>query len=154
MASLFDRFLMSTLTRKWDPATISSYTERVRQHEESMPAEVSETFQSLDSKAAGLLTHVSMMIAGLGLIAPMVVTHELETAVIVFQIGVYLLIAIGCLRCLTVFSPRELSVGNEDRMQRIGQELLLRRELYGLCSRAAILFTVVVFITLPLLYAW
>jgi hypothetical protein len=147
-----DRALLKVLTRSWDDGMVNSYPERIRKHEEAIPAPIAETFQTLDAKSAGLLTHVSMMIAGLALIAPLVANHDIEMAVIVFQIAVYLLIAIGCLRCLTVFSPRGYTVGAESPMDEVGREFLLRRELYRLCSHAAIYFTVIVFITLPVLY--
>jgi hypothetical protein len=36
----------------------------------------------------------------------------------------------------------------------IHRELIIRTELYSLCIRAAILFTMVVFAVLPLVYFW
>ena len=36
----------------------------------------------------------------------------------------------------------------------IHRELIIRTELYSLCIRTAILFTMVVFALLPLLYFW
>jgi hypothetical protein len=154
MPATLDRYLLKALTRNWDPGTIADYPERLRKHEESIPAPIAETFQVLDAKATGLLTHVSMMIAGLGLIAPLVANHALEQAVIIFEMAVYLLIAIGCLRCLLVFHPRELATNVAELNERIGSELLLRRELYRVCVRAAIIFTILVFVTLPIMYAW
>ncbi len=36
----------------------------------------------------------------------------------------------------------------------IHRELIIRAELYSLCIRAAIAFTIVVFVLLPVLYFW
>ena len=154
MAWWFDAPLLNALTRNWDDSAIKEYPERLRRHEEAIPAPIAEALQNIDSKATGLLTHASMMIAGLGLIAPLVANHAIEEAIIVAEMAVYLLLAVGCLRCLTVFSPANFSDDNAGMLFRIGQELLLRRELYGLCIRTAIVFTIVVVVTLPALYLW
>ena len=68
MAWWFDRPLLNAFTRKWEKNAVETYHERVRQHEESIPAPIAAAMQNIDAKATGLLTHVSMMIAGLGLI--------------------------------------------------------------------------------------
>jgi hypothetical protein len=36
----------------------------------------------------------------------------------------------------------------------VHHELILRRELYSLCIRASIVFTILVFLLLPVLYVW
>ena len=119
-----------------------------------MSAEATHTFASIDAKATGLLTHTSMMIAGLGLIAPLVADNHFEVGIIVAEIAVYLLIALGCLRCLSVFRAHEFDDA-ADRVQAIiHHELIIRAELYSLCIRIAIMFTIVVFAMLPLLYFW
>ncbi len=152
MAWWFDRPLLSAITRNWDEAAVKNYPERIRRHEESIPTPISEALQNIDAKATGLLTHVSMMIAGLGLIAPLVANHRFEEAIIVGEMAVYLILAVGCLRCLAIFGPRDLGV--DTGLAGIGSELLLRRELYALCVRAAIIITMLVVITLPVLYFW
>ena len=65
--------------------------------------------RSIDAKATGLLTHVSMMIAGLGLVAPLVAQSDIELGMIIVEMAVYLLLAVGCLRCLSVFAGRDLA---------------------------------------------
>ena len=154
MARWLDRALLAALTRNWDKNTVRNYSDRVRKHEESIPPAIAKTFQIIDVKAAGLLTHVSMMIAGLGLLVPLVATRPVEEAIIVFEIAVYLLLAVGCLRCLSVFHPQELSASKAELKARTNGELMLRRELYGFCIRVAIVFTVLVLATLPVLYVW
>lgn len=152
MAWWFDRPLLNAITRNWDEDAVKNYPERIRRHEESIPTPIAEALQNIDAKATGLLTHVSMMIAGLGLIAPLVANHRFEEVIIVCEMAVYLILAVGCLRCLTIFSPRD--IGTETGLTGIGSELLLRRELYALCVRAAIIITILVVITLPVLYFW
>jgi hypothetical protein len=125
----------------------------LRKRDKEMSAEASRTFASIDAKATGLLTHTSMMIAGLGLIAPLVADSHFEVGIVVAEIAIYLLIALGCLRCLSVFRAHEFDV--DDRVHAvIHRELIIRTELYSLCIRVAIVFTIVVFIMLPLLYFW
>lgn len=152
--SLFQRVVFTALTHGWDAKKIANYEETLNQRDKVMSPEVSRTFASIDTKAAGVLTHVSMMIAGLGLLAPLVADSDFEIGVVVVEIGVYLLIAIGCLRCLTVFHTHEFVGAGEHVQDIIQRELIIRTELYSLCIRAAIVFTIVVLFLLPVLYLW
>jgi len=112
------------------------------------------TFASIDAKATGLLTHTSMMIAGLGLIAPLVADNDIEIGIVVLEMAIYLLIALGCLRCLSVFHVHEFDAADNRIQDVIHRELIIRSELYSLCIRIAIVFTIVVFVLLPVLYFW
>jgi len=154
MAWWFDRHLRSALTRHWDVAAKKDYSERIRRHEESIPPPIATAMQNIDAKATGLLTHVSMMIAGLGLVAPLVADHRVEEGIIVFEVAVYLVLAIGCLRCLNVFNPHQISGEMAGLSDALGDELLLRRELYAFCVRAAIVITTTIVVTLPAMYFW
>jgi len=152
--SPLDRAFFALVTRGWDAHKIASYESTLRKRDKEMSAEATHTFASIDAKATGLLTHTSMMIAGLGLIAPLVADNHFEVGIIVAEIAVYLLIALGCLRCLSVFRAHEFDDA-ADRVQAIiHHELIIRAELYSLCIRIAIMFTIVVFAMLPLLYFW
>ena len=153
MKSRLDRFLFGAITRKWEVDKIASYPSAVQQHDQIAPY-AAAAFQTVDSKAAGLLTHVSMMIAGLGLLASMVANDRFEEAVIIFQIAIYLIIALGCLRCLSVFNTWEAVGTPAEVQQRVAEELIIRRELYAICNRVSIGFTVLVFVSLPLLFFW
>ena len=117
-----------------------------------MSGEAERTFASIDAKATGLLTHTSMMIAGLGLIAPLVADSDLEVGIVVSEIAVYLLIALGCLRCISVFQAFEVNDAGERIRELIHRELIIRSELYRLCIRSAIVFTIVVVAVLPILF--
>jgi len=152
--SMIDRMFFALVTRGWDTDKVSGYRGRMRSYMVDLPVEIIESFKLVDVKATGLLTHVSLMIAGLGLVAPLVASHKLEVGVLVFEIGIYLLIAVGCLRCLSVFHLKEFDVPQDKLLQLVEHELILRRELFSLCIRASIIFTILVFLTLPILFFW
>jgi hypothetical protein len=152
--SPIERAVFAVITRGWDAQKIANYEETLRERDKVMSAEAASTFASIDTKAAGVLTHVSMMIAGLGLLAPLVTNSDFELGLVVLEIAIYLLIAIGCLRCLSVFHTHQF-VGVGDRVQEmIRRELIIRTELYSFCIRGAIVFTILVFLLLPVLYIW
>lgn len=152
--SAVERAVFALVTYGWDDQKIQNYEKLLRERDMVMSTEASRTFASIDAKAAGVLTHVSMMIAGLGLLAPLVANSDLELGIIIFEITVYLLIAIGCLRCLTVFHTHYFVGESTQAQEIIRRELIIRTELYSLCSRSAIVFTIVAFLLLPVLYFW
>jgi hypothetical protein len=140
--------LIAALANRLDEATVSNYAEMLSNWNASRSEATFAAFQTLDTKASGLLTHVSMMIAGLGIVAPLLAQHRYEEIVIVCEIIVYLLIAIGCLRCLAVRTTAELKKSSVER------ELIIKHELYRLCNRSTIYFTIVVFISFPIMLIW
>jgi hypothetical protein len=142
--SWFEGMIYSLVTRGLDKASIANYEKAVERQQAlaSAPA-----FQTLDGKATGLLTHVGMMVAGLGLVAPLVAHSDIELGIIITEMAVYLLIAVGCLRCLSTFVGRDLT--GPDMERRLVRELLIRRELLALCVRASIIVTIIVFVLLP-----
>lgn len=144
-------FLSPLLPRGND--AVENYARLIERAESGSNA-LTAAFQTIDSKASGVLTHVSMMIAGLGLCVPFLAQHPLEEGIIVAEIAIYLLIAVGCLRCLSLV--RNFShVNRPDDLDRdMRRELVLRHELCQLCVRASIVFTVVVLLSLPLLWFW
>jgi hypothetical protein len=151
-SSPLDRAVFALVTRGWDAGRINNYEESLRKRDTAMSGETTRTFASIDAKATGLLTHTSMMIAGLGLIAPLVADSDLEVGIVVSEIAVYLLIALGCLRCLSVFQICDLSNGSDEIRHVIHRELIIRSELYRLCIRSAIVFTIAVVVALPILF--
>jgi len=152
--SPIDRAFFALVTRGWNTRKIATYEANLRKRDKEMSAEALRTFGSIDAKATGLLTHTSMMIAGLGLIAPLVADSRFEVGVVVAEMAIYLLIALGCLRCLSVFHAHEFDSADNRMNEIIHREVIIRAELYSLCIRAAIMFTIVVFVLLPVLYFW
>ena len=146
--------LFSLLTRNWDKITLDSYAKALEHRESDTPTPVSDAFRTIDAKTTGLLTHVSMMIAGLGICLPFLAQHPYEEMIIVAEIAIYLLIAVGCLRCLSTLRSVKHTKDRALFKQHIQRELIVRHELYSLCNRVSIVFTAVVFLTLPLLLFW
>jgi hypothetical protein len=149
---VMDSFLYRTMTRGWPQERIDHYTQQLAVDGDGTlgPFPISRSFQIIDSKAGGLLTHTSMMIAALGISAPVVADNHFEQGVIVIEIMMYLLVALGCLRCLSMFHRDP-----ERPLQDLAlTELIIRRELFKWCNFGAIILTVLVFISLPLLYLY
>ena len=154
MAWWIDRPLLKALTLGWEESAIDKYFDRICGEQEKIPEPVMTSMQNIDAKVTGLLTHVSMMIAALGLIAPLVANHRFEEGIIVAEIAVYLLLAVGCLRCLNLFSVRRSSGKATSLDLELHHEILLRRELYILCVQVATGITIVLLISLPAMYFW
>lgn len=147
--SWLEWLIYSAATRGLDKTAIANYEKAVEKQQSLANA---PAFQTLDGKATGLLTHVGMMVAGLGLVAPLVSSSDVELGIIITEMAVFLLIAVGCLRCLSTFAGRELT--GPDMERRLVRELLIRRELLSLCVRASIIATIVVFVLLPIQFLY
>ncbi|HEY7662289.1 MAG TPA: hypothetical protein VH934_04100 [Xanthobacteraceae bacterium] len=154
MIQLLDRWLYDAVTHGWPRPRIDNYIEvlRVDDPESALPNVISRTFQLIDTKASGLLTHTSMMIAALGVAGRLVADSYLEYGVIVAEIMLYLLVAVACLRCMAIFNEHAVAHDPSLVSNAVRDELILRRELYMMCNRAAIFLTVLIFISLPILY--
>lgn len=146
--------LLAALTNKWDDATVASFARSLENRDAEETDAATAAFQTLDAKASGLLTHVSMMIAGLGICAPLLAQHWLEEAVIVGEIVVYLVITVGCLRCLSVVRTLGDANSRKPAKLRVQRELIIKHELYRLCNQATIYFTIVVFVSFPIMLLW
>jgi hypothetical protein len=152
--SPFDRFIYALVTLGWNKADIAAYPDHLRLYDSVLTDQNRISFEQVDAKATGLLTHVSLMIAGLGLVAPLVVDNDVELGVVIAEISVYLLIAIGCLRCLSLFHAQQFNDDEASLRATFERELIIRRELYSLCIRVSIAFTLLVFLLLPVLFLW
>lgn len=151
--SIVDETLHGVITRRWDAARHSAYFAGVENKEAAMSPSMERTFQSIDVKATGLLTHVSMMVAGLGVCASVISDHFFEDAVIIAEIMLYLLIAVGCLRCIAAVGAVEEASGASAVEEVLRREMIIRQEIYIICNRATIVVTILVFISLPILLA-
>jgi hypothetical protein len=156
MIQAMDRLLYSAVTRGWKAPRIENYIEvlKVDDAESAFPNVISRTFQLIDTKASGLLTHTSMMIAALGVAGRLLADSYFEDGVIVVEIMLYLLVAVACLRCMAIFNEHSIAPDPSLVSNAVRDELILRRELYILCNRATIFLTVLIFFSLPLLYLY
>ncbi len=107
MRQRIDQALYAALTRKWEKKAVDGYSKTLQMRVSATPPHINELFHRIDAKATALLTYCAMMIAGLGICAPIVAQHPIEEAVVIVQISIFLLISIGCLRCLSVFGTLE-----------------------------------------------
>jgi len=149
MAWWFDRPLLKALTLSWDDSAINKYFEHIRREQERIPELIMTSMQNIDAKVTSLLTHVSMMIAALGLVGPVVADSRFEEGIVLIEIAVYLLLAIGCLCCLNLFNLRRPHGEKINLATELHHEILLRRELYILCVRATTFITICLLISLP-----
>ena len=150
MKRRIDEALFSVLTRDWEKRGASNYSKRLQRSEAATPKHIHDAFHRIDSKSTALVTYVAMIVAGLGICAPLVASHPIEEAIVIAQISVFLLIAVGCLRCLSVFSTAGGPTETIDRER----ELIIRQELFRICHRASIVFTLGVFVSLPVMLLW
>jgi hypothetical protein len=103
---------------------------------------VQRALDQMDAKASGTLTHISMMIAAMGVTAiSQIVDHDSERFICYLTIGIYLILAVACLRCMSV-ADYELSVGDASRLiAHLEEDLIYRRELYSTINSATTLLT-------------
>ena len=146
--------IYAALANKWDSQTIDTLAREIENGADQGNAETIAAFQVIDAKASGLLTHVSMMIAGLGICAPLLAQHRFEEVLIVCEIAAYLVIAVGCLRCLSVLHSIRGKPAGKNTRQSIQRELIIRHELYRVCINSSIYLTIFVFLSLPFLLWW
>lgn len=156
MSRAVDRLLFAFVTRGWPQNRIAGYVQglRVDDAQSDVPNVVAETFKIIDVKATAVLTHTSMMIAALGLIAPLVADSRVEQGILIVEILLYLLVAMGCLRCISIFGEHELHPSRRAHDEITRNELILRRQLFIFCNRATIALTGLIFVSLPLLYLY
>jgi hypothetical protein len=154
MKNKVDDALLSAITRNWERRIVTNYLKTLQKSEAATPRHIHEVFHRIDTKGTALVTYVAMIIAGLGICAPLVAQHPFEEAIVIAQISVFLLIAVGCLRCLSVFSTQVASDDPAARLRSLERELIIRQELFRICHRASIIFTLGVFISLPIMMLW
>jgi hypothetical protein len=146
-----DDLLFSILTRDWEKRGTANYSKRLKKSQATTPPHVHDAFYRIDAKSTALVTYVAMIVAGLGICAPLVASHPIEEAIVIGQICIFLLIAVGCLRCLSVFST---TTGDPVDAADLERELIVRQELFRVCHRASIVFTLGVFCSLPAMLLW
>ncbi len=154
MRQKIDQALYFALTRKLEKKAVDTYSKTLQLRETATPPHINELFHRIDAKATALLTYCAMMIAGLGICAPIVSQHPWEEGVVIVQISIFLLIAIGCLRCLSVFSSLDSAADAAAVRKSAERELIIRQELFRLCHRASIIFTFGVVVSLPVMLVW
>jgi hypothetical protein len=146
-----DRLLFRAFTRGWKGEDVERYAERLRIEKDDGPISpaVGRTLQSIDGKAAALLTYTSMMVAALGVTSAVVAETAGQQAVIVVEMVLYLVISLFCLRSIALL--REPDYDDRSLSSAVRDELILRQGMYRFCNRAAIYLTLLVLVSLPVL---
>jgi hypothetical protein len=145
-----DDFLYANVTRRWPKTKIETYVRKVKAigDDDVLPEGARRAFGDIDTKSASLLTHVSMMVAALGITSTVVAETKWEQGFMIVQIMLYLIIAIACLRCSSLFRGVTDESMPPDALNR---ELILRREIFAFCNTASIYLTIIVFVSLPII---
>jgi hypothetical protein len=146
-----DRLLFRVFTRGWQRKDIERYAEGLRIEKDDGPISpaIGRTLQSIDGKAAALLTYTSMMVAALGVTSGVVAETPRQQAVVVVEMVLYLVISLFCLRSIALL--REPEYDDRSLSAAVRDELILRQGMYRFCNRAAIYLTFLVLVSLPVL---
>ena len=154
-ASRIDEYFREKFTRPWTPEMRRHYLENLSftRDETSEHRAALRNLDQLDTKASGTLTHISMMIAALGVTARAdIIDHESERFILYATMCVYLILSVFCLRCMNGFAI-DLAAGPRERfLEHLTDELIYRKELYSHANRATTLLTAVVFLLIIFFY--
>jgi hypothetical protein len=107
------------------------------------------TLDIIDQKVSSLLTHVSVMIAALSMFSGTVITTGLAHYLMIFEIVIYVFVAIGLLRCIRLSGP-ELSLGSVE--ENMANEVCFRRRFYQFLLDVTIVLTLAFIMTIGLHY--
>jgi hypothetical protein len=150
-----DEFVRSRLTRDWTEARRRLFIANlcIAGDEPSEPKAVQRALDQMDTKASGTLTHISMMIAAMGVTAiSEIVDHDSERFICYLTIGLYLILAVMCLRCMSVVEAT-LFVGDKRRLiSHLEEDLIYRRELYATVNSMTAVLTGVVLVLIYFFY--
>jgi hypothetical protein len=150
-----DRIVHRYLTRSWTEPMRHQYLANLRfmRGEESEQRALRAALDQMDTKASGTLTHISMMIAAMGVTAiSEIVDHDSERFVCYLTIGLYLILAVMCLRCMTVIGVGVMTGNPDQLLDNLLRESIYRRELYTLANSATTLLTGLVLVLIYFFY--
>jgi hypothetical protein len=150
-----DDYCCGYLTKHWADAERRRFITNLclALDEKSERRAVQRALDQMDTKASGTLTHISMMIAAMGVTAiSQIVDHDSERFICYLTIGIYLVLAVACLRCMSV-ADYDLAVGDGDRLlAHLEDDLIYRRELYSTINSATTLLTSAVIVLIYFFY--
>jgi hypothetical protein len=150
-----DAIVCRRLTRGWTQARRHQYLANLRftRGEESEQQALRSALDQMDTKASGTLTHISMMIAAMGVTAiSEIVDHDSERFVCYVTIGFYLVLAVMCLRCMSVFGSGAMTGDTNRLLEYLLDESIYRRELYTLANSGTTVLTGLVLVLIYIFY--
>jgi hypothetical protein len=154
-AKRVDLYFREKLTRRWTPAMRRHYLENLSftRDETSEHRAALRNLDQLDTKASGTLTHISMMIAALGVTARAeIINHESERFIVYLTMSIYLILSVLCLRCMTGFAVESIAGPRAPFLEHLTDELIYRKELYGRANAATTILTAIVFVLIFFFY--
>ncbi|MBV8427640.1 MAG: hypothetical protein JOZ88_10400 [Hyphomicrobiales bacterium] len=150
-----DEFARRHLTKDWTEGRRRRFIANlcIAGDEPSEPRAVQRALDQMDTKASGTLTHISMMIAAMGVTAiSEIVDHDSERFICYLTIGLYLILAVMCLRCMSVVEAT-LFVGDKKHLiSHLEDDLIYRRELYATVNSMTAVLTGVVLVLIYFFY--
>jgi hypothetical protein len=155
LLKLADDRLRRHLTQHWTPAGRRQFVANLclSADEPSERKVVQRALDQMDTKAAGTLTHISMMIAAMGVTAiSEIVDEDSERFICYLTIGFYLILAIMCLRCMSVTDSSLVAGDGNVLLAHLEDDLIYRRELYTTINTATTLLTGVVLVLIYFFY--
>jgi hypothetical protein len=151
----FDDLIRHRLVGDWPAERRLSYLAnlRVLRNETSDHRAVVGSLDQLDAKASGILTHISMMITAMGVTAiSEIVNHDSERFICYLTIGAYLVLAVMCLRCMSIFGAAETGPDRQKALDHLLDELIYRRGLFSLANRVTTGLTGLVIVLIYFFY--
>jgi hypothetical protein len=150
-----DQYFREKFTRRWTPPMRRHYLENLSfaRDDTSEHRAALRNLDQLDTKASGTLTHISMMIAALGVTARAeIIDHESERFIVYLTMSVYLILSVLCLRCMTGFAVESIAGPREYFLEHLTDELIYRKELYARANTATTILTAIVFVLIFFFY--
>lgn len=147
-----DDRIKAALLKKWDAAALQRFLVNIRRSY-AQPTDlgaIHAAVDQIDVQVTGILTHVSMMIAALGVTASAEITNTwFEKGAVYATIVCYLFVAIICLRCIRPPAVEHGEYDDDTYIRELLVELVYERELNRRANSAAIALTLFLFIYLP-----
>ena len=119
-------------------------------HKEVLENVVLRFMDNIDAKSSGLLSHASMMIAVLSISVATLDFSSALSAIVIFEIAVYIIASLGCLRGLCILSPAVVIIP-DDYIDAAIAEAALRRAVY-VRSRAITAIATVAFLATMIIH--
>jgi hypothetical protein len=150
----FDRLVFGDLTSKRIDAALEEVTQTLaysQKHRDDID-HLYRLFEAMDQKAGALLTHISIIVAGLAILYQDSQTSLIWKRILETQIIFYLLLTFLCLRAIRMTAPwfDQIASMTRDDVARLKLEFWKRRRCYNVATAITILATISVVVTLIL----
>ena len=148
MSSL-DRLMAKTfvLSKREITEEIRLFRQQEKEHGTRLKKMILRFMDDVDTKSAAILAHVSMMIVVLSISVEALNMVQPFSSIVALEISIYVIAALGLLRCLSILSPKTMPIGKSYRHRSI-IETAIRRVIYWRCRKITIIVTMAYFLTI------